>query len=40
MTNKLIITSSMHQGEVYNNIALTDSLEQLKRRFKIIELKK
>lgn len=36
---KLIITSSLPPEEVYNNIAINDSIDQLKRRFKIVELK-
>jgi len=40
-TSKLvIITSALHPKDVYKNLSEHDSLEQLYRRFKIIELKK
>lgn len=38
LATKLIITSSMKPSDVYYNIDCIDSLDQLKRRFKIIEI--
>lgn len=38
LAKKVIITSSMHPEDVYSNLSLSDSLQQLERRCKIIEL--
>lgn len=39
-SKKVIITSSLPPSEIYKNLHEKDSLEQLNRRFQIIELKK
>ena len=36
ISKRIIITSSLHPSDVYNNLAASDSMEQLYRRFKII----
>lgn len=38
MANRIIITSSLHPSDCYNNLAADDRIEQLYRRFTIIEL--
>ena len=38
ISKKVIVTSSLHPSEIYKNLHEKDSLEQLIRRFKIIEL--
>lgn len=40
VSKTVIITSSLHPREVYCNLSQNDSLEQLYRRFEIIEIKK
>lgn len=39
LAEQIIITSSLSPEEVYSNLALNDSLGQLLRRIKIVELK-
>lgn len=39
LAKEVIVTSSLHPRDCYCNLAKTDSLEQLYRRFKIIEMK-
>lgn len=38
ISKKIIVTSSLHPMDIYNNLAAKDSLEQLLRRFEIIEM--
>lgn len=38
-SKRIIITSSLPPDEVYHNLSINDSLEQLKRRIKIIEVR-
>ena len=40
ISKKVIITSSLPPAEVYRNLSQHDDLEQLLRRFKVIEIKK
>lgn len=39
ISKRIIITSSLPPDEVYHNLSINDSLEQLKRRFKIIQVR-
>jgi hypothetical protein len=38
LAKKIIITSSLHPTEVYNNLSQSDSLEQLLRRIKLVKM--